>query len=224
MKTIITYIAYFWSLIYTETINRKISYLYSLLFYGYIKRRFKHIGKVYFKTPAYIGNPQYMEFADGICIGRRAIIQATDKYGREKFTPSVVFGKNCNIGDDSNIQCCNRIQLGNGVLLGRKVMINDTSHGDSSREQMDIQPNLRPLCSKGPIIIEDNVWIGEMACILGGVHIGRGAIIGAGSVVTRDVPAYSIVGGIPARIIKQMQPEKSECNMKIVNKCKIGGG
>ncbi len=56
--------------------------------------------------------------------------------------------------------------------------------------------------SKGPIIVEDDVWIGTRAIILSGVRIGQGAIIAAGSVVTKDVPPYSIVGGNPAKIIK----------------------
>jgi len=56
--------------------------------------------------------------------------------------------------------------------------------------------------SKGPIIVEDDVWIGTRAMILSGVRIGQGAIIAAGAVVTKDVPPYSIVGGNPAKIIK----------------------
>lgn len=56
--------------------------------------------------------------------------------------------------------------------------------------------------SKGDIVVEDDVWIGHGATILSGVHIGQGAIIAAGAVVSRDVPAYAIVGGIPARVIK----------------------
>ncbi len=56
--------------------------------------------------------------------------------------------------------------------------------------------------SKGDIILEDDVWIGQDAIIMSGVHIGQGAIIGAGSVVTKNVPQYAIVGGVPAHIIK----------------------
>lgn len=56
--------------------------------------------------------------------------------------------------------------------------------------------------SKGNIVIEDDVWIGFGSIILSGVHIGRGAIVAAGSVVTKDVPSYSIVGGVPAKIIR----------------------
>lgn len=56
--------------------------------------------------------------------------------------------------------------------------------------------------SKGDIIVEDDVWIGSRAIILSGVKIGKGAVIAAGTIVTKDVPAYSVVGGIPARIIR----------------------
>lgn len=83
-------------------------------------------------------------------------------------------------------------------------MLNDNSHGDFVSKDLRLRPNLRPLCSKGPIIIEENVWIGEMVCILGGVHIGKAAVIAAGAVVTKDVPAYTLVGGVPAREIKRL--------------------
>ncbi|MBR4243334.1 MAG: hypothetical protein IKR98_05525 [Bacteroidaceae bacterium] len=69
---------------------------------------------------------------------------------------------------------------------------------------LDTPANLRPIVSKGPVVIEDNVWIGEMACIMPGVTIGRGAIVGANAVVTHDVPPYTLVAGNPARIIKQI--------------------
>lgn len=62
--------------------------------------------------------------------------------------------------------------------------------------------------SKGDIIIEDDVWIGYRACIMSGVHIGQGAIVGAGAVVTKDVPPYAIVGGVPAKLIKYRFDEK----------------
>lgn len=55
---------------------------------------------------------------------------------------------------------------------------------------------------KGPIIVEDDVWIGESAILMSGVHIGRGAVIGAGAVVTKDIPPYAVAVGVPATVIK----------------------
>ena len=69
---------------------------------------------------------------------------------------------------------------------------------------MDIAPNYRPLYSKGPVIIEDNVWIGEGAMIMPNIHIGKGSIIAANSVVTSNIPAYSIAAGVPAKVIKSL--------------------
>lgn len=62
--------------------------------------------------------------------------------------------------------------------------------------------------SKGDIIVADDVWIGYRATILSGVHIGQGAVIAAGAVVTKNVPPYAIVGGVPARVIKYRFPEE----------------
>ena len=62
--------------------------------------------------------------------------------------------------------------------------------------------NKNEAVSKGDIILDDDVWIGYRAIILSGVHIGQGAIIAAGAVVTKDVPPYAIVAGVPARIVK----------------------
>ncbi len=62
--------------------------------------------------------------------------------------------------------------------------------------------------SKGDIIVADDVWIGRRAMIMSGVHIGQGAVIAAGSIVTKDVPAYAIVGGNPARVIRYRFDEK----------------
>ena len=67
---------------------------------------------------------------------------------------------------------------------------------------MKLIGNICEATSKGDIIIDDDVWIGYRSIILSGVHIGQGAVIAAGAVVTKDVPPYTIVGGVPAKVIK----------------------
>jgi len=96
------------------------------------------------------------------------------------------------------------VEIGNNVLIASKVYIADHSHGDTSLAHLSLPPVCRPLFSKGKVIIEDDVWIGEGAAILPGVVIGRGAIIGTNAVVTKDVDPYTVVGGVPARIIKKL--------------------
>ena len=67
--------------------------------------------------------------------------------------------------------------------------------------------NIDEATSKGKIEISDDVWIGTNALILSGVHIGKGAVVAAGSVVTKDVPPFAIVGGVPAKVIKYRFPD-----------------
>lgn len=109
----------------------------------------------------------------------------------------VTIGKHCFIQ-----QCCTffgrgGITIGNGVFIGPKVNLITINH--------DPDPDNRSATYGRPIVIEDKVWIGINSTILPGVTIGYGAIVGAGSVVTKDVPAMTIVAGNPARIIKAIE-------------------
>lgn len=118
--------------------------------------------------------------------------------------PFLKIGNNCNIGEYNHYSAANRIIIGNGVLTGRWVTITDNNHGSFTKEQLQVSPIIRPIVPKGEIIIDDNVWIGDKATILAGVHIGEGSIIGANSVVTKDIPPFSIAVGNPAKIIKTL--------------------
>lgn len=114
------------------------------------------------------------------------------------------------IGDGSSLNyychigAIDKIVIGDNVMIGSYVLITDHAHGKMTKEDLDIPVNQRRLFSKGPVIIDDNVWIGEHACIMPGVHIGRCSVIGANAVVTHDVPPYSMVAGCPAKVIKQL--------------------
>lgn len=152
----------------------------------------------------FIGCLQYISIGNNTIIGQRVLLQCWDKYEEVKFSPQIQIGDNCSIRDDGHITCANKIIIGNNVRIGPKVLITDNSHGASTRELLDMNPIKRPLYSKGPIYIKDNVWIGEKVSIMPNITIGKGAIIGANSVVTKDIPDYAIVGGNPAKILKQL--------------------
>lgn len=141
---------------------------------------------------------------EGTTLGKGLILTAWKNYIKYNYYPSIKIGENCRIGEYCHITAINCIVIGNNVLTGRYVFISDNSHGNGSFSEQNIPPADRQLYSKGPVIIGDNVWIGERVCILAGVTIGKGAIIGANAVVTHDVPPHSIVAGVPAKVIKKI--------------------
>lgn len=115
------------------------------------------------------------------------------------------FGKNIRIGENVFINACCHFQdhggitIGDGCQIGHNVVFATLNHG--------ICPNDRKNTYPTPITLGKNVWIGSNATILQGVTIGDNAIVAAGAVVTKDVPANTIVGGIPAKHIKSIKPE-----------------
>lgn len=187
--------------LYTKLKHRKASF-YS----WWIKNEFLKVGdRVHVGYLSRLHGAKYISIGDRTSVGKNAVLEAYDTYKGQTFSPSITIGSDCSINDECHVTCINKIMLGNGVLMGRRVLISDNSHGASSPEMLDILPHYRPLVSKGPVIIEDNVWIGEMACILPGVTVGKGSIIGANCVVTKDVPPYSVVCGNPGRVVKCMR-------------------
>jgi acetyltransferase-like isoleucine patch superfamily enzyme len=129
-------------------------------------------------------------------------IEAIDSYNNHNFTPQLIIGNNVNIQQYCHIACINKILIGNNVLIASRVFITDHSHGETTNSDFSIPPNLRQLFSKGAVFIGDNVWIGEGASILAGVTLGNNCIVGTNAVVTRSFPDNSVIGGIPAKLIK----------------------
>ena len=185
-------------------------FLISLFKIIYIKIFNLIIKNNFSKMEGYIIFPHQLKGEKFISIGKNSTIDkgvnltAWEKYGEQSFNPLIKIGQNCSIGEHAHITACKEIIIGDNVLTGRRIYISDNFHGNSTKEEIDIPPIKRPLYIKGSVIIEDNVWIGERVCILSGVHIGKGAIIAANAVVTHDVPASCIVGGVPAKIIKKI--------------------
>ncbi len=121
------------------------------------------------------------------------------------------FAWDLQIGDNSgvgvNALISSHVTIGNDVMMGPECMIFTKNHGMGS---LDIPMWRQEFSKPRPVVIEDDVWIGARVTILPGVHIGRGSVIGAGSVVTKDVEAYSVVGGNPAKRISGRIKEKCE--------------
>lgn len=136
-------------------------------------------------------------------IDRGVILSTWESNTANIYNPKITIGKNVSIGEYSHLTAINEIFIGDGVLTGRWVTITDNSHGNLM-DDINERPSERKHFSKGPVRICDNVWIGDKATTLPNVCIGEGAVIGANSVVTKDVPPYCIVGGNPAKIIRDL--------------------
>lgn len=110
------------------------------------------------------------------------------------------------IGDNTHIQAsCNLKGFLGNLIIGRDVQIAPHcgfSPYEHNFDDRDLPIRRQGIRSAGDIVLEDDVWLGLGVAVLEGVHIGKGAIIGAGAVVTDDVPAYAIVAGVPARVIR----------------------
>jgi len=147
-------------------------------------------------------------------IGHHSTIMTIVEHCGEKFTPSMIIVKGTMIGSFNSIAVCDKIIIGNNVLFAPRVHINDHSH---CYEDISIPIMHQPVFSKGPIVIEDDCWIGFGCHILSGVTIGKHSVIGANSVVAKSIPPYSVTVGMPAKVVKQYNFETKKWDV-VINK------
>lgn len=152
-------------------------------------------------------NPDVLHFGKNVGIGKYSYFLPLKSYAGITYHPKIRIGDDCWIGIRNSFACIRSIEIGNNVLLAGYVHITDHSHG---YEDINTPIAKQPLISKGGVVIEDQCWLGFGCEILSGVHIGKHSIVAARSVVTKDVPAYSIVAGNPARIVKKYNKEKNK--------------
>lgn len=145
-------------------------------------------------------NPQCIHIGRHVGIGADSFFGPVTMNNGIAYNPMIIIGDHTWVGKHCSIAAIDRVEIGKNVLFAGYVHITDHSHGyeDITRP---ISP--QPLISKGPVIIEDDCWLGFNCEILSGVHIGKHSVVAARAVVTKDVPPYSIVAGNPAKIIKR---------------------
>ena len=154
------------------------------------------------RFPIDIRGKKYIKVSKGFTTGVGCRIEAYPENNKK----TLFFGENFQMNDHVHITARESVKIGNNVLLASKIYISDCSHGSYSGDENDSHPESipheRPLFSK-PVVIEDNVWLGEFVSVLTGVTIGKGSIIGANSVVSKNIPANVIAVGSPAKPIKK---------------------
>lgn len=153
---------------------------------------FAACGSARFATGISLLGCRHMRFGNGVRIGRGCFLSAED--GKLELADEAALSPHVHVGADHGL-----IRIGRQTAIGPGTVIRAANHrfADVSR------PIMRQGHEYGEIIIEDDVWIGANCVITPNVRIGRGAVVGAGAVVTRDVPPYTVVGGVPARPISR---------------------
>lgn len=161
------------------------------------------------RFPIDIRGKKYIQISKGFTTGIGCRIEAYPK-GNYK---TLFIGENFQMNDYVHITALESVKIGKNVLLASKIYISDCAHGSYSGDNNDSNPktppNNRPLFSE-PVVIEDNVWLGEFVSVLAGVTIGQGTIVGANSVVSKSLPPFVIAVGTPAKPIKKFNFENKK--------------
>lgn len=159
------------------------------------------------RFPTDIRNKRYMKIGEGFTLGRNCRIEVESSHWKpneEKI--SLIIGNNVRINDYCHITSGESVVIEDDVLIASRVYISDLSHGAYGKNGIHhsplVPPNDRPFIGY-PVHIKHNVWLGEGVCVLPGVTIGEGTIVGANSVVSRSLPSYTVAAGIPAKVIKK---------------------
>ena len=118
------------------------------------------------------------------------------------FSPELKIGDHSGVGIDCEIY--GPVTIGDYVMMGPEVVIYTSGH---KFDQTDVPMMMQGSTEPKPVVIGNDVWIGRRAMIMPGVTIGDGCVIAAGAVVTKDVAPYSVVGGVPARVLKSRREE-----------------
>lgn len=204
LRNIVLYMGKITSFFFPIRFTRIISDYLNLFYSGRIIRGFKRCGvHFYAKRHITIFHPENIEIGNDVYIYKDAILAT------HSMNSKMIIGDGVLIGEGCHLTCINEITINNDVLMGRRVIITDNSHGEIDFCNMTIPPLDRKVTSKGGVIIGRNVWLGDNVIVLPGVEIGEGSVIGAASVVTKNIPPYSVGVGNPCRVIKKLFPNKS---------------
>jgi acetyltransferase-like isoleucine patch superfamily enzyme len=174
------------------------NWVISKIFNFFFSRSFGGFG---FKSR--IISPIAIEGAENIFLGSYVFVAAHSCLAAVRLTESdsckLRIGNGCKIGRFNHIYATNNITIENNVLTANNVYISDNLH---DYKNIDIPILDQPIIQKSTVIIGEGSWLGHNSCIIG-AKIGRNCVVGANSVVTRDIPDYSVVVGVPARVIKR---------------------
>ena len=177
--------------------------------YNLLRTKLLHKSARLIRFPFVIRGKQYIDLGTSLTTGVGCRLEAfslnNSKHKR------IIFGHDVQINDYVHISAIEKVEIGDGVLMASHIYISDNSHGIYDGSNNDSSPLIPPKEREyiaSPVKIGKNVWIGEGVIIMPGVEIGDGCIIGAHSVVNKNIKKYSIAVGAPAKVIKEYSFEK----------------
>ena len=173
---------------------------------GFVKCLMNHIS---YNKGCYIGLNVKITNSGGVILGKNVIIRPSTGIGAYASNSKIIFGDNVEIGKQSSIAAINEVVFENGVLTGPHVFISDHNH-EYRNVNLPVYKQGISYADNGKVVIGEGSWLGTNVVIVGNVHIGKHCVIGANSVVTEDIPDYSVAAGIPAKVIKRYDFEKEE--------------
>lgn len=183
----------------------------------------------FFKGPGVrIATPSRVTIAKGVTLGEGVRIEGLSRHGvrigpgasigaHTIIVPTSVMrnlGEGCTIGRNSGIGqfgfigCGGGVTIGDNVIMGQYVSFHTENHLYDDIERPIIDQGVR----RAPVVVEDDVWVGVKVTFLSGAHVGRGCVVAAGAVVRGEIPPWSIIAGVPARIIGSRYPANSGNN------------
>jgi lipopolysaccharide O-acetyltransferase len=163
--------------------------------------------RLMFPRARLIRRPFYIRGAHSIVFGRGFTSGPGLRLDALGDAVKIVIGDDVQVNNNVHIAATKNVSIGNRVLIASGVFIADHNHGVYSGDDQsnpNVPPAARPLSSSS-VAIGDDTWLGEHVCVLPGVRIGKGVVVGAGAVVTADLPDFVLAVGSPARVIKQFE-------------------
>jgi len=155
---------------------------------------------------------RHIHVEPGFEVAAKVWFEAVTSHAGVAFEPSIWIGRNFHASGQLHLSAIDRVEIGNDCLFGTNVFVADHGHGSyrgpaASQSNPSTSPVDRELSSHGAVKIGDNCWLGDNVAVLQGVEIGSGSVIGANSVVTKNIPANSIAVGAPAVVIRVFSSE-----------------
>jgi acetyltransferase-like isoleucine patch superfamily enzyme len=179
--------------------------LRNFLFSRAIRRSFMAFG-----SNSVIEMPLQVYGARRISIGRGVVIGGDSWLNALRAHSLLEIGDGTHISGHCVITAVEHVRIGRSVMLGRNVYIADHSHGIAAKDIPILEQELESI---QPVVIEDNAWLGQHSVILPGVTIGRGAVVGANSVVLHDVPPRTVAVGAPATVVRRLDEPSREMDV-----------